>query len=121
MTTSLDRAPETSGKLPEVPGDAHLAACALHLLLAQHPELVDLPIRWEINGGEVRPFVEHRHLDGLHMAQQLADALELPLLTRRITANDGELLDSYTAEGRWGGADWYLSGFALVAEGGEQL
>lgn len=119
MTTSLDRTPDASANFAEASGDAHLAACSLHLLLAQHGELVDLPARWEINGGEVRPIIEHRHPDGLRMAQQIADALELPLHVRRITANDGERLDSYHAEGRWGGANWYLSGFGLPAEGGE--
>ncbi|WP_152627631.1 hypothetical protein [Streptacidiphilus melanogenes] len=118
MSISLDRPANLC--TDEVAGDAHLAACALHLLLAQHPALVDLPVRWEIEGGEVRPVIEHRHQDGARIGRQIAEALELEFLCSPMIASDGERLDHFRGEGRWGGADWFLSGFGLIAEGGDR-
>jgi hypothetical protein len=133
MTISLDRPAtqlpgagnpqrpaETRAKLAPVPeGDAHLAACALHLLLAQHPDLVDLPIRWEIEGGTVIPRLPHRDTRTLAMAQLVADALELELHSHAFTATDGVRMHSIWLEGRWGGAAWTINAYGL-AEGGDR-
>jgi hypothetical protein len=119
MTASLDRAPETAPKLGELPGDAHLAAAALHLLLATRAELVDLPIRWEIEAGIVSPRLPHGDERTAAMAHLLATALELPLHSSPFTATNGDRMEHIWSDGRWGGAEWRINAY-VGAEGGEQ-
>jgi hypothetical protein len=132
MTISLDhptstlpgagnpqRPAETSRNLQEVPGDARLASAALHFLLATHAELVDLPLRWEIEGGTVIPRLPHRDTRTLAMAQLVADALELELHSHAFTATDGVRMHSIWLDGRWGGAAWMINAYGL-AEGGDR-
>lgn len=124
MTISLDRptaAPATTAaKLDEVPGDAHLASAALHLLLATHPEIVDLPFEWRIaTDGTVRPMIEVDHPRGREAAEMLAAALELDIKASCFKSREGQLCESLSIKGRWGGAAWLGTVF-VPAEGGDR-
>jgi hypothetical protein len=117
-TISLDR---TSVVQPTTqPGDAHLAACSLHLLLAQHPELVDMPFEWRITAdGTVRPMVEVDHPQGRIATELLAAALELDITVGPFRSRDGQACEALYVTGRWGGALWRATVF-VPAEGGDR-
>ena len=58
--------------------DMSVSASALHLLLARHREIVDLPLEWRIDRqGVVSPFLPVNDEQCEQAAQLLAAALEL--------------------------------------------
>lgn len=85
---------------------ASVSAAALHLLLATHPEIDDLPIAWGIDVDRIiRPFITVDHPQAEQSMRLLAAALELDLEIRPYgTVDDPKC--SLRAEGRWGGAGW---------------
>lgn len=91
---------------PDLPADAGISATALHLLLATHPELVDLPFAWPIDlDAVIRPFITVDHPRGEESLRRLAAALELEVEVFQYgTAEDPKA--SLRADGRWGGAAW---------------
>jgi hypothetical protein len=96
--------------------DAGMSAAALHLLLAQHPELVELPIVWQIEADAViRPFLPVDHAVCHQAALLLAAALELELSRSTYTTTDGVLMLSLRVEGRWGGAHWMFGCYLVGA------
>lgn len=101
----------------ELRADAHIAAASLHLLLAQHPELVDLPIRWEIEAGTVAPRLPHGDQETPRMAGLLAAALELPVHSSPFTATSGVRMLHIWCDGRWGGTEWQLTAYGLAEDG----
>lgn len=115
MTISLD--PATAPLA--VAGDTQMSTAALLLLLSQHAELVDEPIRWEVDAGTVRAVLPHRRPENLPAAQLLAAALELDLDVHEFTTKDGLPCASLLLAGRWGGTEWALSAYVDL-EGGEQ-
>lgn len=83
--------------------DASVSAAALHLLLAQHAELADLPVEWRITlDRTIEPTIAVDHPEGERSTRLLAAALELD-----VTAfNYGDHKAALRFEGRWGGAAW---------------
>jgi len=98
--------------------EASLSVAALHLLLATHDELDDLPVEWTIDVERViRPFMTVRHPDCAKAAQLLADALELDIRTNDF--DDGGIpTRSLYVQGRRGGASWGFGAYA-TREAGE--
>lgn len=97
-------------------GDAHLAACALHLLLAQHGELAAFEFEWRIDHlGVIRPGLPVDHPDIVEATQALGRALELPMRSEEYTSkSDGVHRFCVTVIGRWGGAEWKCSNYGTV-------
>lgn len=88
-------------------GDASIAAAAMHLMLATHAELENLPIVWQIDLDTViRPFVAVDHPGATRATRLLAAALELPITISRYTDPNGTDSMSLSIDGRWGGASW---------------
>lgn len=93
---------------------ALISASALHLLLAQNPELDDLPVVWQIDMDRViRPSIAVDHPQGEHATQLIADALELPLDTS-LYSDGTDPKAALRVQGRWGGADWYMVTYVKV-------
>jgi hypothetical protein len=93
----------------ELRADASISAAALHLLLAQHAELVELEMEWRIDGADavIRPNLSVDHPDTFQATELLARALELPLQSSAYTSGaDGHRRLCITVQGRWGGAQW---------------
>lgn len=111
MTISLEHRLAT-----QVAGDVHLAAAALHLLLATHPEIVEIPFTWRIDpSGILRPGLDVDHPDAVRATELLAAALELPMQIEEYTSKvDGVRRFCVTAIGRWGGAEWKCSNYGTV-------
>jgi hypothetical protein len=98
--------------------EASLSAAALHLLLATHPELDELPIEWIIGLDRgIRPFMTVRHPDCAKAARLLGAALELDIKTSNFTDN-GIPTRSLYVQGRWGGARWDFVAYAAREAGG---
>ena len=98
--------------------EASLSVAALHLLLATHDELDELPIEWTIDVERViRPSMRVRHPDCAKAARLLADALELDLRTNDFS-DGGIPTRSLYVQGRWGGASWDFVAYA-TREAGE--
>lgn len=96
--------------------DASVPAAALHLLLAQYPELADLPVEWTISLDRViRPFITVRHPDCDNAARLIAAALELDINEGGAFDSNGTPTRSLYVEGRWGGAQWSFVAYAAVA------
>jgi hypothetical protein len=86
---------------------ASRSAAALHLLLATHPELDDLPFGWQIErNGTIYPFVTVAHDRGEESLRLLAAALELDVRENGYESEEHGPMQSLTADGRWGGATW---------------
>jgi hypothetical protein len=100
---------------PELPGDAHISAAALSLLLATHPEVAELPIEWHIDlDRTIRPFMTVRHADCAEAARLIAAALELDIVEGGAFESDGVSTRSLYVEGRWGGAQWSFVAYAAA-------
>jgi hypothetical protein len=100
---------------PDLPADASISAGALHLLLARHDELAELPIEWRIDLDRViRPFMTVRHPDCVKAARLIAAALELDIVEGGAFESDGVSTRSLYVEGRWGGAQWSFVAYAAA-------
>lgn len=95
--------------------DASVSAAALHLLLTQHPDLVDLPVTWTIEpDATIRPFLRVDDPQTETTVQLLATALELDVAVHGYTGSEGVPMRSYRLEGRWAGAPWLFVTYAAV-------
>lgn len=93
---------------------ASISAAALHLLLATHPELDDLPVAWNIDSDRViRPFIVVYHPDGERAVKLIAAALELDTAESPFANHDGERSKSVQFDGRWGGAAFQMVTYVL--------
>lgn len=97
----------------DFPADAGVSAAALHLLLATHPELVDIGFEWRIGSDAViRPGLPVDHPQAGTGTVLLAKALELPLMVSRYTSGaDGVRRFCAAVDGRWGGAQWRCTNY----------
>ena len=94
--------------------DMSVSASALHLLLARHREIVDLPLEWRIDRqGVVSPFLPVNDEQCEQAAQLLAAALELTVELFEYQ-HEGVPMRSYRVEGRWGGAPWWFVAYTVV-------
>lgn len=99
--------------------DASVSAAALHLLLAQYPELADLPFEWRITVDRtIEPIITVDHPEGERSTRRLAAALELDVTAYTY----GDRKAAIRVEGRWGGAAWCCVTYvqAQAAEAGER-
>jgi hypothetical protein len=95
--------------------DASISAAALRLLLATHPELVELPVEWAIDLERViRPSITVRHPDGERAARLIAAALELEPVEGRVFSDGGKPTRSLYVDGRWGGACWSFTAYVTA-------
>jgi hypothetical protein len=95
---------------------AHISAAALHLLLATHPELDDLPFAWTIDDDRViRPFITVAHERGEESLRLLAAALELDVHANGYESAEHGPMQSLRCEGRWGGATWDCVAYVKAA------
>jgi hypothetical protein len=86
---------------------ASRSAAALHLLLATHPEVDDLPFAWWIGlDGKIYPSITVAHHRGEESLRLLAGALELDVRENGYESEEHGPMMSLTADGRWGGATW---------------
>jgi hypothetical protein len=102
---------------------ASMSATVLHLLLATHLELDELPITWQIElDHTIRPFIAVDHPDAERATRLLGAALELDVDVSTYTAAAGHLSQCLRVEGRWGGATWCMVTYARLSDapGGEQ-
>jgi hypothetical protein len=84
--------------------DASVSAAALHLLLAQYPDLADLPVEWRIRVDRtIEPTIVVGHPEGERSTRLLAAALEVDVDVLIY----GDRKAALRVEGRWGGAAWY--------------
>ena len=99
--------------------DASVSAAALHLLLAQYPDLADLPVEWRITlDRTIEPTITVDHPEGERSTRLLAAALELDVTAYTY----GDHKAALRFEGRWGGAAWCCVTYvqAQAAEAGER-
>ena len=95
---------------------AHISAAALHLLLATHPELDDLPFAWTIDDDRtIRPFITVANDRGEESLRLLAAALELDVYASGYDSEEHGPMQSLRAGGRWGGADWQCIAYVRIA------
>ncbi|WP_152626499.1 hypothetical protein [Streptacidiphilus carbonis] len=86
-----------------------MSATVLHLLLATHLELDELPIVWQIElDHTIRPSIAVDHPDGERATRLLGAALELDVHVSSYAAAAGHLSQVLRIEGRWGGASWSM-------------
>jgi len=95
--------------------EASLSVAALHLLLATHEELDDLPVEWIIRlNRTVEAFITVRHPDGERATRLIAAALEIEVDEHEFS-DRGVPTRSLRVEGRWGGASWYFTTYVNLA------
>ncbi|MHA6761839.1 hypothetical protein [Streptacidiphilus sp. PAMC 29251] len=95
---------------------AHISAAALHLLLATHPEVDELPFGWRIElDATIYPFITVAHDRGEESLRLLAAALELEVEAHDYDSAQHGPMQSLRAEGRWGGADWFCIAYVKAA------
>jgi hypothetical protein len=96
--------------------DASISAAALHLLLATHPELEELPIGWRIElDGTIYPFITVANDRGEESLRLLAAALELDVRENAYESEEHGPMMSLSADGRWGGATWDCVAYVKAA------
>jgi hypothetical protein len=98
------------------------AAAALHQLLAAHPELTSMPIRWTLDAenGVSAACLEYMDPCGPEFAEILAKALGTSLNRTGFRAlYRGERKVCLSVDGEIGGVLVSFSGYALAAGGGE--
>jgi hypothetical protein len=100
---------------PDLRAEASLSVAALHLLLATHGELDELPVEWHIDlDRTIRPFLPVDHPQCAEAARLLASALELTVHLSDFTGVEGIPMRSHRVEGRWGGAHWLFVAYAVI-------
>lgn len=101
--------------IPDFEPDASVSAAALHLLLATHPEVNELPVDWNIDVDRtIRPFLPVDHPQTADAARLLAVALELEVELHDYASAEGVPMRSHRVEGRWGGAAWLFVAYAAA-------
>lgn len=98
--------------------EASLSVAALHLLLATHEELDDLPVEWISHlNRTIEAFITVRHTDGERATRLIAAALELDV-DENDFSDKGIPTRSLRVEGRWGGARWFFTTYVDRAVAG---
>ncbi|MGW4691994.1 hypothetical protein ACWEO1_06400 [Kitasatospora cineracea] len=89
------------------------AAAALHIFLAQHPELWTFPISWTVTGQDgINCGLPHRDPDIPRVAELIAGALGVEVTGREFDLKEhGRVLGRYV-RGQVGGVEFFFGGYA---------